>query len=469
MTELRIKFFKKILKKSILVKKLQSSLDLKWKKFYLNETYESFFYKTLNEFQVKRDKSLIFLSGFMNYSEKISFFRLLNAFLDNNEKYDIVALEQHSGRGKYLRYTKIRRIILPKLGMNKADYDKALALSNEKEYVLNAAEILMAENNCTKEEALCIMARYYEYYADIYSKMKPEITIVWNRFLPAHEIVVNICKEKGIKVLYAENGVLPGTWVLEESGQMGASDVAVKSEEFLNKTVTDEDLSKSDEILAYLKESGDNRYTQEMFDMDERIKACKEKNKPLILFAGNYDAHAGLVPYNEEARTYHSPFFKSSNEAVSALAKIAEKNNWTVIYKPHPKAIDKAFVSRFPDSVIYIEQGNLNDLIDCVDVVATLTSQTSYISCIRGKATLLLGRNQLTGKQALYEIDSLEELESVLGDAINNGMTDSQKKMFKKHIAQIQKYYVFDDNKGRALRYGMKKEEFVKLMNTFIN
>ena len=50
----------------------------------------------------------------------------------------------------------------------------------------------------------------------------------------------------------------------------------------------------------------------------------------------------------------------------------------------------------------------------------------------------------------------MEQIESTITTALENGFSDTQKMAFRKHIAQLLKYYLYDDNREREIRYGKK-------------
>lgn len=98
----------------------------------------------------------------------------------------------------------------------------------------------------------------------------------------------------------------------------------------------------------------------------------------------------------------------------------------------------------------------INYLIDISDVVVTILSQTAYISLLRMKPTLLLGYMQLKGKGCAFEAYDKSQIEKTIFTAIKEGFDKQKQEAFQKHIAQVLKYYVYDDNVERSLRFGKK-------------
>lgn len=301
---------------------------------------------------------------------------------------------------------------------------------------------------------------YYTYrYAEILIETyKPVCFIVHNKLYSMQDVIVNVCIERNVKPLYFEFGALPGTFALEDKGQMGASFVSVDYEKFRNLPVTSDELKKAAEIWRYLKNTGLNRNTQ----TTQGIEGLNlKKDRPILLFAGQNDYDSGICPYTEYSKKNHSPIFATSDDAVRFLAEIAKKNEWNLIYKPHPLAVKhhRCLAEGLPDNVIWISDVDINKIIDISDVVITILSQVGDIALIREKPTVMLGYTQLRGKGCAYEAYKSELIESNIKKALEEGFTDRKQQAFIRHIAQTVKYYLYDDLNEREMRFGRKIDE----------
>ena len=115
---------------------------------------------------------------------------------------------------------------------------------------------------------------------------------------------------------------------------------------------------------------------------------------------------------------------------------------------------------------IFINRLQLNEVIDMCDVTITILSQTSYLSLIREKPVVMLGYTQLKGKGCTYEAFDRDHLERSIEEALQMGYTQEQKDNFYLHVAQMNKYYVYDDLNERELRYGQSVQQFVDYLLT---
>ena len=318
------------------------------------------------------------------------------------------------------------------------------------------------------EKEACTMIYYmYQYVISAMNIFHPSIVVVYTFLCPQHRILEEECMQRGTSIISTHQGVLPGTLSFDIGGEMGKSLPAVYSDKFRKLPVNETDLRKAQEVWNFLYKSKLNRKKQQKNNCIEYVKENIVQGKPIVFFAGQNDIDSCMVPYTEETRKYHSPVFQSSIEAGIYLAKLCEKNDWNFVYKPHPMATRYDDANKLPKNTIYVEFGNINDLIDISDVVVTILSQTNYISLIRHKPVVMLGYNQTKGKGCTYEAFEKGLIEGTIREALEKGFTKEQETAFLKHIAQLIKYYLYDDGMERELRFGREVptniEEFYEL------
>ena len=299
----------------------------------------------------------------------------------------------------------------------------------------------------------------YVYWADKYVKsvmdyLKPVNVIIWLEFYPYHEIIAENCRQRNIKTTFFEFGVLPGTYSFETQGQMGRSYPATEFEKFKEQKVDNVEIDAARKVIEYIRNNNLKRWDDNS-DMEiERVFAKVKKNRPIIFYAGQNDFESGMYPYDGKAKKYHSPSFATSDDAASYLAELAKKNDWNLIYKPHPAMVKFVGTPSVPDNVLILNCGDINKIIDKVDLTITILSQVAYMSLLREKPVVLLGYTQLRGKGCVYEAFEKNKIESILYEALNKKYTQEMKEQFNIHVAQVLKYYVYDDGKHNSIPYG---------------
>ena len=343
-----------------------------------------------------------------------------------------------------------------------------LSFLTEKKYARSGAECLRVKFPfLTEAEADYMIYYMYQYVINVLDILQPETIIAYPLLMVQHRILEEVCIEKGIPLISTHQGIIPGTLVFDIGGEMGKSLPAVYFSKFRELSVEKEELEYSKKVWDYLYTSKLNRKIQQQNDCVEYVLRNIDKKRPIIMFAGQYDANSNMVPYTDETKEYHSPIFHTSIEAGIYMAELCNKNGWNFVYKPHPMNTKFEDKGQLPDNTIYVEFGNINDLIDTSDVVVTILSQTNYVALIRHKPVVMLGYNQTRGKGCTYEAFEKNRIQSAVKEALENGFTKEQEEAFLKHIAQVLKYYLFDDLQERELRFGLKApfgiEEFYGL------
>lgn len=298
---------------------------------------------------------------------------------------------------------------------------------------------------------ICLMEKYIHAFLD---NIKPSYVFLFGSSMTSHYIFYHMCKEKNIPVIFTHEGVLPGTYAFQIKGEVGRSVPAVNYKKFKRLNVTSKEISQANNVLEFLYNTNANRRKQKRNNCKEIIENRITKGKPIIFFAGQNDIQSHMVPYTEDTRRYNSPIFRSTLEAVLFLSRLCKKNGWNLVYKPHPMCLYQEPLEFFPDNVICICSGNVNDFIDCADVTITILSATSYNALIRNKPVVMLGYNQLRGKGCTYEAFNKIKIEDTIKEALKYGFSQEQKNAFQKHIAQCLKYYLYDDLQERPLRFG---------------
>ena len=339
----------------------------------------------------------------------------------------------------------------------------------DKDYALDGSRCLKVRFPGLTQESADYMVYYmYQYIIKVLEGICPKLIIVNGLINVQHLILQEVCQKKRIPLIATHQGVLPGTLSFDIGGEMGESLPSIYSEKFKKLPVCKTDMEQAKKVWNYLYKSKLNRKIQPKNNCIEYILKRIKLGRPTVFFAGQSDISSGMCTVSiEKARIYHSPIFKSSVEAGIYIADLCKKNDWNYIYKPHPLNAGIEKRDEFPDNTIYIEFGDINSLIDISDVTVTILSQTNYICMIRHKPVVMLGYNQTKGTGCTYESFEKDKIEYTIRLALKDGFSKKQEQAFLIHIAQLIRYYLYDDLQEREIRYGRKIpdciEEFYEL------
>ncbi|MFV0364644.1 MAG: hypothetical protein ACK5LL_16365 [Suipraeoptans sp.] len=426
--------------------------------------------KDLNEYKYENDpeKTVLVCGGMMGFDKGLSHF--LNAW-DRKQGYLFLLSEVTA---QYRRYTheriKFPHICTPHLlakeiilfNMNISITDAMLKLYKKNKYIIEAVDGLETMYGSLGDG----YAIAWCYYADIYiklllKKINPKQVVLWNAFYPFHHIFKNICKEMNIPVSYIEFGCIPGTICIENEGQQGESITARHYIRERVKRTSSNEKAEAINIIEFLRKSGLNRNKQPKADFDFQIMKYYKPGRKSIVYMGQYDYESGMYPNTTAAKKYHSPIFISTLEGLKYIQILAIKNNWNLIYKAHPimtklykrrEHVNKVSVEDV--EIDSVEHVNINSLIDSMDMVITILSQSAYIALIRAKPVLMLGYSQLRGKGCVYQAKVKKHIERKIKTALHKGYTAQQRNNFYCHVAQLLKNNLYDDGVERVLRYG---------------
>jgi hypothetical protein len=272
---------------------------------------------------------------------------------------------------------------------------------------------------------------------------QPDLVIVWNQFHPLSKAAQAAARNCGVPVAFVEFGLLPGTLNFDLAGQMGESDVVWHASEFNNLSVEPADREAAEAAIRSVRETQANRRIQEPLNAQTEILKQRANGRSIVFFAGHNDHASGTRPYDDSARKYHSPMFTSSREAAQHLADLAKRNDWFLLYKPHPFACRTQLLDDAGHMAVLSRDVDINACISLADCIVTTVSQTSYVAMMHQKPLVMVGYNQLRHSGCQYQADTIDEVETSIQKALAAGFTQVQYEAWMKHVARLLKHYLF--------------------------
>lgn len=316
--------------------------------------------------------------------------------------------------------------------------------------LMHAAAVEADFRNEDFKTSLCRLLLYKDFMEKLFYKEKPNLCIIYCQFTGFHITLRLICQQNSVPYVFTERGVLPGTICFEQAGQMAESLVAQESRRFLELPVDDNDIHMAS---GYLDFARSNRLTRKPQTKEEKLPQLvtdlRQKKRKVIFYAGQHDYYSGMHPsWLPKART-HSPFFVNTFDALQYLLRLAEKNDWQILFKPHPNIEHRQvdFKPFYPDRLTYVTGANIFECLSESDVTVTILSQVGYLALIHNRPLVMLGCNQISGKRCAYEITSRQETEEVILEALKGKDRDEKHENWIKHVAQLCKYYLFSMDK----------------------
>lgn len=277
-------------------------------------------------------------------------------------------------------------------------------------------------------------------------KLTPNYVFLWNQFNALHRHFAAILDARGIAYGFFHDGLLPGSIALDFDGEMGESWISRNPNKFQAIDVTPDDRTRAQEFLDALQSRNLNRHAQrDDIDVADALEAIQRHNRPIIFYAGQIDWHAGISPDGPQ-RLCHSPFYTSTLDALAHLDEVAGDLGVFILFKPHPISKDKyTFLDAndYPNTLI-LSSATLESCIQVADIVATIASQTSYVALMAGKPVMMLGRNQITGKDLTYDMATREDLKRLILTALDDPYAINRRDDLADHVARLELAYLFD-------------------------
>jgi hypothetical protein len=303
--------------------------------------------------------------------------------------------------------------------------------------------------NRSAADAYASMLAYQAFIAAELDRFAPDLVIAWHQFSAYHSLLEDWCRTRSVPIIYAEHGVLPGSWCFEFRGQMAESWIAQAPEAFAALPLDEADREAAERYLDHARRERLNRKTDTLSLEEANLGGLLQAEKrPKILYAGNNDYKTGLQPFSPHRSLRHGGDFLSTESGLLALLRIARRRNLLVLYKPHPSLGDGADVpAEFRRQVLLVDRRvNLVDLLPHVQALATIVSQSAYMAAMHGIPVVLMGRMQLSGTGIVEEAPFRRDLDAAVGRALANANPEERRRLFRDHVARLLRYYLIADS-----------------------
>jgi hypothetical protein len=221
--------------------------------------------------------------------------------------------------------------------------------------------------------------------------IQPDVIIVWNGLISQRGIYARAGEYLNIPVLYAEKGMLPGSWYIDPLGINAQSSIADK--EFIAKT-HNRNLERMKEKLQVISKKGSSAWEQ---PERESLSALKTKlgitsSQEVIFFPGQVDDDSNIILF--------SPHFEDTLKALKWLADDLPGEEFFILAKPHPKGrlndIDFNRVIRGHGQAV--SDLNIIDAIEIASCIITINSTVAFEAALSKKPVLQMGKGVLSQK-----------------------------------------------------------------------
>lgn len=273
--------------------------------------------------------------------------------------------------------------------------------------------------------------------------LNPRHVLLWHQWNSLMEIGRGLCQSMGLSSAYLHEGMLPKTMTYDPSGMMAEAQSVGARLSLPGAELDPQEalwLERAENVITTIRDEGLDRKPLSGLRIGSDLRRIAEAmGAKVVFYAGINDWHSGNLP--EDGGAIHSPFFRDTGDGLEALLEIAEENNWLVLFKPHPNLYPR-HIEAHP-RLFVVRESNTLDCVDAADVVVTILSSICYISLARGKATVLLGRNTLSGTGAAHELTARGDLAAVVGQALDQTGLSGRLAAFRDHVAALLRDHLY--------------------------
>jgi len=275
-----------------------------------------------------------------------------------------------------------------------------------------------------------------------YSKLtKDDLIIVFGAYYPFHKLLGYLAKNAGCKLVYCEYGMLPGYITIDGGGLNAESWPVVHNKLFDKLKITSNDNKKAKKYIDTIK---NNRISMKKYRKKGKKIMLMQQNK--IFIVGIEPFGTGLIPRFSQISKRLSPYYASNVDLVKDVVNTYTNKNCVIIYKPHPNIHyfpNYSERKQMPENVMFVDDLDIHDILDQSDLVITICSSVSHIALIRNIPCILVGKNALTNKGCCYELNNKDQLKSLIGRAIEQGVTKEQRGNFINYVSRELKHHMY--------------------------
>lgn len=307
---------------------------------------------------------------------------------------------------------------------------------------------------------------------------KLDAVLVWNGSNLVVSLAAYLARQRGLPVIYAEHGYLPGTLQLDTRGINYHSSVTACVQQGLATLPAEPtlDLALDQEIQAYKNGKPMRARTPRVpthLKKDIRSFLHRELDQRLKLWVRRKYAETGakdpalperfvLLPFQvrkDSQLILHSPIV--GNDMGRLLGLVHEAlglvdPSLRIVVKFHPRENPRVQLRyaelkrQYPD-VLFVRQYPMRDLLDKAQAVVTVNSTVGFEAFLYDKPVVALGRNFYTGPGLVEPVAQAESLPDALTKALHGPVEHGMRRAFLRFVvARFLTFGSYDDYSDRS-------------------
>jgi hypothetical protein len=382
----------------------------------------------------KKDKKYIFIAHTTAISEGKASNLLENVFFDLP---DIL-----NWQGNYREYIEIDK---EEKGIEIIELDE-----NDIKYISELQSIYHINDINLSVRVCSVIMRFYK---ELIKIVKPSHILIGTDIKPEWRILYYLAKKNKIPCLFWEYGWIPGTIMFELDGSAGRSRIA-KDTLYYERLSNNYASKKLQEIKKYILESeiDTGEFLQTQNDKRELRKINSSYKTIFLIGAGiEREVNSNSCFWKENI----SSIYGSMEEILEDLNNICKKNDYNLIFKPHPGISKLSSLRGKYEDVVWIEDMSVDEIIKISDIAVTLYSAVDCKVLLYEKPLIQVGHSILDNVGCSYKLKDRSELNEIIVEALNKGLLDKQKRNFDELMGKLLTNISWDDLNKEDIEYGV--------------
>jgi hypothetical protein len=295
-----------------------------------------------------------------------------------------------------------------------------------------------------------------------------DTVVVWSEHLTGMRLLKREVRRAGGRLVFSEYGELPGTTFICDRGMFHESWPLRYQKQFDALPISQDEVGEMQECIQNIvNERISSKVGQ--YATTATLKALKlPKGRPVIYVNGVQSHASGLFPRSSEFSKEYSPDFDSNDAMLRYFAKLAEKHDWTILYKDHPNTCNYFSGHEVRDSgwgehVKILGNIDIYEILALSDLTVSLGSKTVYLSLLNKVPVFLMGPYSINSDDLSGGVysggDSEEAIISAVQSARRLGVDGDG---LAEYLTRMMKYYYYSMDDDADSLFGRGRQQFWK-------
>ncbi|CAA6690204.1 Unannotated [Lentimonas sp. CC19] len=293
-----------------------------------------------------------------------------------------------------------------------------------------------------------------------------DTVVVWSEHLTGMRLLKREALRSGARLVFSEYGEIPGTTFICGQGMFHESWPIRYKEQFGELPVSSDEIAV---MKAHLQSIVKGRISSKVgqYATDASMETLELPAGRPVIYVNGVQAHSsGLFPRCSDFSKEYSPDFGSNEDMLEYFAKLAEKHNWTILYKDHPNTSNYYFGQEVPacafgEHVKVLGNIDIYEILSLADLTVSLGSKTVFLSLLDQVPVYLLGPYSICSDDLGSGVSAGGDPEEAILSALQSARSlDVDHDGLIVYLTRMMKYYYYSMDDDINSLFGRGRQQF---------